>query len=244
MTCSKRAEQSTHSELIPNGTCVIPKLIRNRGVVVAHTSETPPRYVVRLLCDSSHFTEEVFRREEIDGVELTDGPTPDPTEAKGSQPCECHIPKPALIWGPPDSRGEMLTQCRRFSILVNAGEQFVAHDNRYPAEYSEPFDAVGEAQEWCLGRAGVPVTMGAETRTRLTWAETGSVIVSKCGRFVVHRDGSDRYHAADTKMSGPERYSPPGTLAQSKAWCEVRSNYLVCKDGDKEELIEESLIPF
>lgn len=153
------------------------------------------------------------------------------------------IPHPELIWGPADSHGGTLTQCRRFAILVDAAGRYVATDHKHSVD-SSPFWRIDGAKQWCSARAGVPFILPIVSG--LKWFETGAGIVTEDGRFMIHCDGREgpRYHAVDTYLETSLRYSSPGSLDEVKAWCEERSKFCVAKTADSEELIPESELPF
>lgn len=182
-------------------------------------------------------------------------PTANPTALKpatAAEPAPAPAPAPASViqWSDPDRRGEVVSKCGRFAVIVAAHGNYRAMDNA--KNNSELFGRRSLAIDWCEAWASGSGDTGGAT---IKWS-SGSVgdgvagaahLISACQRFKIWRVMDGHFYATDISVQGRgtgsegqadtvSRFSPNGTLDAAKDWCEERSEYEVMVEDGKQVL--------
>ncbi len=160
------------------------------------------------------------------------------------------LPDPQLVWGPPNSTGELMTMCRQFQVIA-LGSMWQGKDCRTGAE-SGMYAVRESAISWCEGRydpTPAPVRL-------LSWVKSSEAEGAKrstCGNFeivptlsLVGEVVSGVFHAVDNRLptGHKDRLSDDGCRVECDAWCEERARLSVAWSERGAELVDNSIVPF
>ncbi len=191
-TDTRTVENTRADNLIEVGKEVRFKLFNTTGIVIAYTTETPPRYVVRAK-DSNGPFDAVANMYEIEAIERAPRTIDEVTASiltgmlkfTPTLPKFFMVPKAAakraVEWNDPESEAyfAVASKCKRFVIVERPNQTFNAADRRTGTVTNHV--TAGRAFEWCEARAAqqeteektVTAPAPAEPITRLDQQHVG-----------------------------------------------------------------------